>query len=49
MSYYKADNPAGCELSIGRWSQRLAPLVLHFTDVKAVSSGIEVCYGSYDQ
>lgn len=34
MSSYKADNPASYEQSMGRWSRRLAPLLIQFANVK---------------
>lgn len=45
MSVYKADNPAGYELSMGRWSRRLAPPFLQFANVKGASRILDVGCG----
>ena len=45
MSSYKADDPAAYELSMGRWSRRLAPLFLQFTNIKAASRILDVGCG----
>jgi|SRR5215475_6251900 len=45
MLGYKANNPAGYELSMGRWSRRLAPLFVQFTNIKAASRILDVGCG----
>jgi ubiquinone/menaquinone biosynthesis C-methylase UbiE len=45
MSGYQADNPAGYDLSMGRWSRRLAPLFLQFSNIKTACRVLDVGCG----
>ena len=46
MSSYKADNPASYEQSMGRWSRRLAPLLIHFANLKKAPGILDVGCGT---
>jgi SAM-dependent methyltransferase len=46
ISTYKADNPANYEQSMGRWSSRLAPLLVQFATIEEATSILDVGCGT---
>jgi SAM-dependent methyltransferase len=46
VSTYKADNPENYEQSMGRWSRRLAPLLVQFATIKEANSILDVGCGT---